>query len=183
MEQKAKSGLTEGPILQQPFMCLELMAIGAISGMGNTKLCSLISIVLTGLRIPMAYALSATGLGVDGVWWALAISSILKGITLHVAFYWVCKRNGLKRVSQEVFDEGCGYEKLLIFDADGTLISMYIYFTNQVEDGYREIAIRPKDNADITVLSTGRSSKLRTLEETIKSELDNPDAFIESLFD
>lgn len=83
----------------EPFMCLELMAIGAISGMGNTKLCSLISIVLTGLRIPMAYALSATGLGVDGVWWALTISSILKGIMLHVAFYWVCRRNGLSRVS------------------------------------------------------------------------------------
>ena len=77
----------------EPFMCLELMAIGAISGMGNTKLCSLISIVLTGLRIPLAYALSATGLGVEGVWWALTISSILKGITLHVAFYRVCKRN------------------------------------------------------------------------------------------
>ncbi|MBQ9928968.1 MAG: hypothetical protein IJO65_13480 [Lachnospiraceae bacterium] len=59
----------------------------------------------------------------------------------------------------------------------------YIYFTNQVEDGYREIAIQPKVNADITVLSTGRSTKLRTLEEIIKNELDNPDDFIESLFD
>ena len=59
----------------------------------------------------------------------------------------------------------------------------YIYFTNQVADGYREIAIQPSYNADITVLSTGRSSKLRTLEETIKNELDNPDDFIESLFD
>lgn len=59
----------------------------------------------------------------------------------------------------------------------------YIYFTNQVEDGYREIAIQPRANADITVLSTGRSAKLRTLEETIKNELDNPDDFIDSLID
>lgn len=57
----------------------------------------------------------------------------------------------------------------------------YIYFTNQVEDGYREIAIQPKRNADITVLSTGRAPKLKNLEETIKNELDNPDDFIESL--
>lgn len=57
----------------------------------------------------------------------------------------------------------------------------YIYFTNQVDDGYREIAIQPNKNADITVLSTGRSSKLVTLEEVIKNELDNPDDFIDSL--
>ncbi len=71
----------------EPFMCVELMAIGAISGMGNTKLCSIISIVFTGLRIPLAYALSNTGLGINGIWWALTISSILKGVILHVAFY------------------------------------------------------------------------------------------------
>ena len=72
--------------ISEPFMCLEIMAIGAISGMGNTKLCSIISIVLTGLRIPMAYALCGMGLGVEGVWWALTITSILKGIILHLAF-------------------------------------------------------------------------------------------------
>lgn len=59
----------------------------------------------------------------------------------------------------------------------------YIYFTNQITDGYREIAIQPNENADITVLSTGRSEKLKTLEEVIKNELDNPDDFINSLFE
>lgn len=57
----------------------------------------------------------------------------------------------------------------------------YIYFSNQISDNYREIAIQPNKNADITVLSTGRSSKLKTLEELIKNELDNPDEFIDSL--
>ncbi len=74
----------------EPFMCLELLAIGALSGMGDTKICSVISIILTGLRIPLAYALSAIGLGVEGVWWALTISSILKGIVLHIAFHRQC---------------------------------------------------------------------------------------------
>lgn len=59
----------------------------------------------------------------------------------------------------------------------------YIFFTNQTDDGYREIAIQPHENADITVLSTGRSSKLKTLEEVIKNELDNPDDFINSLLE
>lgn len=57
----------------------------------------------------------------------------------------------------------------------------YIYFTNQVEDRYREIAIQPNANADITVLASGNSTKLRTLEDTIKSVLDNPDDFLDDL--
>ncbi len=78
--------------ISEPFMCLELMAIGALSGMGDTKICSIISIILTGLRIPLAYTLSATGLGVEGVWWALTISSILKGIVLHITFHKQCRK-------------------------------------------------------------------------------------------
>lgn len=78
--------------LAEPFMCVELMAVGAISGLGNTKLCSIISIVLTGMRIPLAMALSSTGLGVDGIWWALSLTSMIKGIVLHLAFGWTLKK-------------------------------------------------------------------------------------------
>ena len=78
--------------LCEPFMCVELMAIGAISGLGNTKTCSIISIVLTGMRIPLAYVLSRTSLGIEGVWWALTLTSISKGIVLHFAFHHQCKK-------------------------------------------------------------------------------------------
>ena len=57
----------------------------------------------------------------------------------------------------------------------------YIYFSNQ--SGFREIAIQPNNNADITILETGLSSNLRKLEELIKDRLDNPDDFINSLFE
>lgn len=73
--------------ISEPFMCVELLAIGAISGLGNTRFCSIISILFTGLRIPLAYILSHVGFGLNGIWWALAITSILKGIILHLAFY------------------------------------------------------------------------------------------------
>ncbi len=73
-------GLSEG------FMCVELTAIGAISGLGKTNICSIISVVLTGLRIPLAMVLSRTSLGLDGIWWALTITSMLKGIVLHLTF-------------------------------------------------------------------------------------------------
>lgn len=70
----------------EAFMCIELMAVGALSGLGQTKVCSVISIILTGMRIPLAYILSNTALGLDGIWWALTISSVAKGIALHFAF-------------------------------------------------------------------------------------------------
>ena len=70
----------------QIFMCIELMTVGALAGMGKTLYSSIISILLTSARIPLAMALGSTALGLDGIWWALTISSILKGIT----FFLVC---------------------------------------------------------------------------------------------
>ena len=72
--------------LGEPFMCVEIVSSGAISGLGNTKLCSIISIIFTGSRIPLAYLLSQTSLGLKGIWWALTITSICKGIVFFFAF-------------------------------------------------------------------------------------------------
>ena len=72
--------------LGEPFMCVEIVSSGAISGLGNTKLCSIISILFTGSRIPLAYVLSHTSLGLKGIWWALTITSICKGIVFVLAF-------------------------------------------------------------------------------------------------
>ena len=77
----------------EAFMCLELIAVGAISGMGNTKLCSIITIVFTGMRIPLALVLSRTPLELNGIWWALTISSMVKGFVLNGAFYRECRKN------------------------------------------------------------------------------------------
>lgn len=74
------------------FNCVEILGVGAISGLGNTGLCSMISVVLTGARIPIAMGLSGTALGVNGIWWAFSITSILKGIMFHFAFYRECTR-------------------------------------------------------------------------------------------
>lgn len=78
--------------LSEPFMCIELMAIGAISGLGNTKICSLISIIFTSMRIPLALILGRTSLGINGIWWALTLTSMAKGIVLHFLFYWQCRK-------------------------------------------------------------------------------------------
>ena len=71
----------------QIFMCVELMSVGAISGLGNTKICSIISVAFTVIRIPIAFVLCATPLAQDGLWWALTISSVLKGLIFWGAFH------------------------------------------------------------------------------------------------
>ncbi len=75
----------------EAFMCIELMTVGALSGLGRTKLCSIISILLTSLRIPLAVVLCSTALALDGIWWALTLSSMAKGIVFTLAFYRVTK--------------------------------------------------------------------------------------------
>lgn len=76
--------------LSEPFMCLELMAIGSMSGLGRTKQCSIISIILSVVRIPLAWVLSRTALGLNGIWWALSVTSIVKGVILHIFFHREC---------------------------------------------------------------------------------------------
>jgi putative MATE family efflux protein len=65
----------------QLFMCLELMTVGAFNGIGKTYIPPLFSIILTVLRIPMAIMLSGP-FGLNGVWMAIALSSVLKGFIL-----------------------------------------------------------------------------------------------------
>lgn len=77
--------------VSEAFMCVELMTVGALSGLGRTRLCSVISILLTGARIPMAIALSSAALGLNGVWWAMTISSMVKGCVFTGAFWMVAR--------------------------------------------------------------------------------------------
>lgn len=78
----------------EAFMCVELMTVGALSGLGRTKLCSIISIALTGARVPLAIGLCASPLGLNGIWWALTLSSVAKGIVFVIAFYKCTSGNG-----------------------------------------------------------------------------------------
>ena len=76
----------------EAFMSVELMTVGALSGLGKTPLCSVISITLTSARIPLAILLSGTALGLLGIWWALTATSVVKGIVFVMAFYWITAR-------------------------------------------------------------------------------------------
>ncbi len=69
-------------------MCVELMTVGALQGMGKTMSCSAITIMLTAIRIPLAYGLSRTSLGLDGIWWALTLTTMAKGILFSLFYFW-----------------------------------------------------------------------------------------------
>ena len=69
----------------QLFMCMEITTAGAFSGLGKTMPPSIVSITLTSARIPMAMVLSDL-FGLNGIWWAITISSIGKGSVLFTWF-------------------------------------------------------------------------------------------------
>lgn len=69
----------------QIFMTFEIGTAGALNGLALTKYPAIIATIFNVFRIPLAWMLMPS-YGVNGVWMAMSISSILKGI-LHVAFF------------------------------------------------------------------------------------------------
>nr|WP_251131254.1 MATE family efflux transporter [Exiguobacterium sp. s70] len=61
------------------FASLEMIGNGYFSGLGLPKIPATISIVFTVARIPLALALEPY-LGIDAIWWSIALSSIIKGL-------------------------------------------------------------------------------------------------------
>ena len=77
----------------EAFMCVELTTVGALSGLGRTRLCSIISITFTSARIPLAIILGGL-IGLSGIWWALSVTSIVKGIIFTCTFLWITRKRG-----------------------------------------------------------------------------------------
>ena len=72
--------------LSQIFMCMEILIAGAFAGYGKTLLPSIVIAVVTLIRLPLGIFLSSI-YGVEGVWWAIALTSMTKGVLLFIAFY------------------------------------------------------------------------------------------------
>ncbi len=75
----------------EAFMCVELTTVGALSGLGKTRLCSIISIAFTSARIPLSIILGGI-MGLDGIWWAISSTSIVKGIIFTCTFLWITRK-------------------------------------------------------------------------------------------
>jgi len=78
--------------VSQLFMCVEITTAGAFNGLGNTIPPSVVGVLFNALRIPAAIWLSSTILGLNGIWWAISISSIFKGSVLVIWYIILLKR-------------------------------------------------------------------------------------------
>ncbi len=80
--------------VSQLFMCTEAVAAGTFQGIGKTAPPSILATVWNALRIPMCMVLGMTVLGLNGIWWAVSISSIMKGLLLPLWLMRVMKKMG-----------------------------------------------------------------------------------------
>lgn len=64
--------------------CLEALAAGAFRGLGKTLPPSLATAVGNTIRIPIVYGLSKTALGINGIWWGVALGAILRSLILII---------------------------------------------------------------------------------------------------
>lgn len=71
--------------VSQLFMIIELATAGAFNGLGRTIYPSGVSITGNLLRIPGAFLLSLS-FGYVGIWWAISLSSMIKGTVIVVLF-------------------------------------------------------------------------------------------------
>lgn len=86
------SGYLQAVAFSQSFSTIEMVSNGLFTGLGMPKIPAIISIVFTVLRIPMALILMKI-FGVYGVWWSIALSSILKGVAAYSIYLIKIRRN------------------------------------------------------------------------------------------
>lgn len=71
--------------VSQLFAAIEQVTAGAFNGCGRTTPPAIVGIILTGARIPLAfYLITFPALGLNGIWWSISLSSVLKGIVLTI---------------------------------------------------------------------------------------------------
>jgi putative MATE family efflux protein len=62
--------------------CLDGLSASAFDGLGQTLPPTIVSITFNALRVVVAFFLSQTALGLDGIWMGLAFGNLMRGIVL-----------------------------------------------------------------------------------------------------
>jgi putative MATE family efflux protein len=70
--------------MTQLFMAAEVVLLGAFAGLHWTAVPAALEITLTAVRVPLAWWLVELGWGVEGVWFAIAVTTVVKGTLLAV---------------------------------------------------------------------------------------------------
>jgi putative MATE family efflux protein len=72
--------------LSQLFMAFEVVCLSAFAGAQWTAVPAVVEMGFTAARVPVAMALIALGFGVEGVWIAIAGTTVIKGSLLGIMF-------------------------------------------------------------------------------------------------
>lgn len=78
-------GYLQAVAYSQAFSTIEMVSNVLFTGLGKPKIPATISIIFTVLRIPMALVLIKY-YGINGIWWSIAISSVLKGVAAYLIY-------------------------------------------------------------------------------------------------
>ena len=73
--------------LLQILGCMEGVAAGAFRGKGLTMKPTIVSVSSNGIRVILCYALASTALGLDGIWYGIAIAVVIRGLWLLTWYY------------------------------------------------------------------------------------------------
>lgn len=85
----------------QVFLMLEVTSQGMFNGVGRTIEPAIVNITFTAMRIPLAMLFASYEVGgsaIMGVWWAMATSTVCKGVFLPTWFFFIYRK--LKRKQQ-----------------------------------------------------------------------------------
>lgn len=81
--------------LSQLFSAIESVTAGAFNGLGKTIPPAIVGIFLNAARVPLAHYLTTfPALGLNGIWWSITLTSILKGVVLMT---WYRKSQGTRK--------------------------------------------------------------------------------------
>ncbi|MFV0401180.1 MAG: MATE family efflux transporter [Oscillospiraceae bacterium] len=73
-------------------MTLEGVAGGGFRGIGKTLPPSVASITVNALRVGLVYVLSASPMGLDGVWWGVTLGAVARGLWIILWFVYTLSR-------------------------------------------------------------------------------------------
>ena len=86
----------------QYFMALEIGTTGMLNGLGLTRYPAINAMVLNISRIPMALLFMPI-FNVNGIWIAMSLSSVLKGIFLTLIYYYLRKKTQGFRINMKTY--------------------------------------------------------------------------------
>ncbi|MBE6024794.1 MAG: MATE family efflux transporter [Cellulosilyticum sp.] len=83
----------------QFFNAIEMVSTGLFIGIGKPRIPATVSVMFTVLRIPVAWFV-IKNLGLEGIWWTISISTILKGSTLYSLYQIKTKKRILSQLGE-----------------------------------------------------------------------------------